>query len=99
MSDLSKIEPNLVKVTRRRKGPGDLNPVEHFVGYLVDFEGNNVNTPEVGQPIYLSGEDKQDEPWLFATDPVYRLEVYATHWSVTTEKGDRYDIENDRVIQ
>jgi hypothetical protein len=97
--DLTKTEPNLVKVTRKPKGPGDLNPIEHFVGYLVDVEGNDIESPEVGQPIYLTGDEAKDLPWLFATDPIYSMEVYATHWAVVTEQGVHFDIENERLIQ
>lgn len=91
--------PNVVKVTRLSKGPGDLGPVEHFVGNLCDVEGNDIETPEVGRPIYLSGDSKADLPWLFASDPIYRLEVYEDHWLVLTEQGTRYEIRNDRVVQ
>lgn len=88
--------PNLVKVTRLPKGPSDAT--EHFVGHLVDELGNNLETPEIGYPIYLGGEDT-DEPWLFATDNVFRLHVYMTHWLVETDSGVKYEIRNDRQVQ
>jgi hypothetical protein len=91
-------QANLVKVTRLQKGPGDIGPREQFVGYLVDEAGHNIETPEIGTPIYLSG-DETDLPWLFASDPIFRLEVYPTHWVALTEQGNIYEITNERIVQ
>jgi hypothetical protein len=93
-------EPNLVKVTRLRKGPGDSNPKEHFVGHLVDEYGNDLETPEIGQPICLTGEEAGDHPYLFKTDPIWRMHVFATYWLVMTESGTQYEIKSeDRLVQ
>jgi hypothetical protein len=98
MGNIADRQPNVVQVTRLPKGPGDLGPREHFVGHLVDEYGNDVETPEIGYPIYLGGED-DDKPWLFATDPVYKLHVFITHWKVMTENGTEYEIRSDRQVQ
>lgn len=97
MTQLSDRQPNIVKVTRLQKGPGDIGPTEHFVGHLVDELGKDVETPQIGQPIYLGGED--GNTWLFATYPVYKLEVFMTHWLVMTENGAQYEIRNERQFQ
>jgi hypothetical protein len=93
-------EPNVVKVTRIRKGPGDIGPREQFIGHLVDEYGRDLETPQIGEPIYLSGEDaRDDQPWLFRSDTVFRLHVFMTHWRVLTENGTEYQIECERSVQ
>jgi hypothetical protein len=92
-------EPNLVKVTRLQKGLADMSPKEHFVGHLVDEFGNDLESPEIGQPICLTGDDAGDQPYLFKTDPIWRMHVFATYWLVMTESGTQYEIRSDRLVQ
>lgn len=98
MANFSK-EPNLVKVTRLSKGPADMSPKEHYVGHLVDQYGNDLETPEIGLPICLTGDDCGDAPYLFKTDAIWRMHVFATYWLVMTESGTQYEIRNERLVQ
>lgn len=98
MEDLRDTPPNLVKVTRIRRGPSDQCPSESYTGFLVDEYGDNMDSPEIGTGVYVAGQDSK-QPWIFASDPVYRVEVYETHWVVITDKGSRYEISHDRVLQ
>ncbi len=93
-----KRNPNIVRVTCIRRGGFEIHPKEQFVGFMVDEAGNDMETPEVGTPLFLAGDDS-NRPWLFATDPVYRLDIYPEHWDVITESGVFYEVTNERIVQ
>ena len=98
-TDLTKPTPTVVKVSRvPNVSAGDLSKADTVTGYLVDVEGNDLQSPEIGKPICLAG-DVKDEPWLFRTDDVYRVEVYEAGWKIMTEKGVIYTVENQRQYQ
>jgi hypothetical protein len=87
-----------VAVTRLSQGLGDIAPTETIKGYLVDQYGNDREAPELGLPVYLAGETRTGT-WLFATDSVFRVEVYFDHWMILTDSGAAYMIYNTRTLQ
>jgi hypothetical protein len=95
-TNIKRTEPVTVRVTRLLKeDKADLESPEHYIGYLVNEWGHPVESPEVGSPIFLSGQGSQ-QPWIFSTDTVSRIEVYNGQWIVDTEFNHAYLVENAR---
>jgi hypothetical protein len=92
--NLSIKEPTLIKLKRLKRGLADFEEEQSYIGYLTNALGINVPTPIIGEPIYLCGDESPD--WMFASDPVYRLDTFDAFWRVVTEKGEVYEIENAR---
>jgi hypothetical protein len=93
--DQLKALPLVVKITRVKHQMEIPGPEEHFVGFLVNEKGEPVESPALGEPIYLGGSDTR--PWLFKTDNIYSLDVCDEQWVALTEQGVTYIIENSRV--
>jgi hypothetical protein len=81
--------PLLVKVSRLEASPqvkGKLITKEMVEGYMVDSQGQFVESPAIGQPIILS--KTSDVINLdFETPPVNYIEIHEAKWLVQTDIG------------
>lgn len=90
-------DPTIVRIKRVKQPCEPLAPTEYYVGYLCDAEGNNVDSPIIGEPLYLTGPDSPNK-WLFKSDIVWKIDVTITEWIVLTEMGVTYQIETQRKL-
>lgn len=90
-------DPTVVRVKRLRQPFEAKGPTEYFIGFLCDETGGHVDSPKIGEPIYLTGPDFPDK-WIFKTDPIYKIDILLEEWIIQTEQGMTYQIEHQRKL-
>jgi hypothetical protein len=93
--------PTMVTITRVPKGPSDMVAhLEKIVGFLVDEEGDDVETPCPGTAICVGGT-KKEKPLFRSASKILTVDTNneETEWLCMTDDGHLYFIEAERKLQ
>lgn len=81
--------PLQVKLSRLEKHPdrqGAFIQKESAIGFLVNSQGDFVESPAIGEPVILSNSDIDIRP-DHETPPVNYIEIHEGKWLIQTDAG------------